>query len=231
MSFQPPPSPEQRNRARSRFLLVLLIVAAGLGLAWYSWMSTGSDPSFSGGVSSNWSSSDYEKDKARAFNRLNSLIRRYNRREAEWLRSEDRYLEDLHLYFMSYSQLVMQQTPGLFAGELPAHDERGFDDYVEAAEAVLEELDIYVDAYEADQDENYPQLESVREEVALAVEATFPGSGNKMNDALISLQLPEYVQVKQRTDDNLKAIFAGGMIDSVTSGASMLQSLIELFKK
>jgi hypothetical protein len=169
-------------------------------------------------------SEDYERQKFLAFERVNSLTRRYNRREEEWVRSEDRYLEAIHLYTLAYGQLVVQKTPGLFAGELPSHDERAFDEWVEAAEALIEEIDNYAYQYDAHLDTEYEALMALRDDKMIVVEtATFPGSGSKMEDARKAMELPEFAEAKARADVHIKEFATSSVMNiggSVTSWAS-----------
>jgi hypothetical protein len=176
--------------------------------------STSLSEQTSGSPVTELSEEQFEKEKWKAFDRVNAAIRRYNRREAEWQRSEELYLEGVHLYTLAYAQLYAQKTPGLFAGEVPSHDARAFDDYVEAGETALEEIDYYVEKYHAADDENYPSLEKVREEVADVVEtAVYPGSGSKMQDARNAIVSPEYAAVKARTDAYIEEFAKEGVLN------------------
>jgi hypothetical protein len=147
--------------------------------------------------------------KREAFSQLQPLIRRFDRKKMAYEISEQRYLEKLYVWTLTFSMLELRSNPGTFAGDLPEHEVFPFSDFAESAENLLSDLTVYLNRYAEDSDPELEMLVQKKNEASSAVLLSFPGSGCSLQDAVVAMRSADFQAVVNASNPKLAEL---GMI-------------------
>jgi hypothetical protein len=141
--------------------------------------------------------------KREAFNQLQPLIRRFDRKKMAYEISERQYLEKLYLWTLTFSMLELRSNPGTFAGDLPEHEMFLFSDFTESAESLLSDLTVYLNRYADGSDAEFEMLVKKKNEASSAVLLSFPGTESRLQDAIVAMRSVEFQAVVNASNAKL----------------------------
>ena len=196
------------NTSSHRLNCLLLVGLACLAAASYAQSpnppGTPSSQNASAATTSTTDTAAAERNQV--FNDLNARIRRFYRKQKLYTLSEESYYERLHLFFLSFSYLEFQKNPGIFAGDLPEHSTFAYDEFMEASEAALHGVNVYLADYCQPTDLEYADLLVVKRRAEAAVEIPFPGTASRMDDATQALNSEQYARAAATANARIAAL-------------------------
>jgi hypothetical protein len=178
------------------------------------------------------SQAEAQQIKREAFNQLQPLIRRFDRKKKAYEISERQYLEKLYLWTLTFSMLELRSTPGTFSGDVPEHEMFPFSDYAECAESLLGDLTIYLDRFAADSDPEFEMLVRKKDEASSAVLLSFPGTESRLQDAIVAMRTAEFKAVVSASNAELAALGKIGgkqVVETLGVAADKAINLINAF--
>jgi hypothetical protein len=169
----------------------------------------------------------FESIKKEALAQLQPLIRRFDRKKRAYIISEQGYLEKLYLWMLTFSLLEARSNPGTFAGELPEHEMFSYSDFVESAESLLVDLDVYLDRYSEKSDPQYDEIMRTRQEAIEATTLSYPGTGSRLEDAIVAMRSEKFKAVVNETNPRLTTLATVGGVQVIDSMSGGLQKALK----